>query len=218
MEYIVAIPTYHRSDIIEKKTLTTLKQGNVDKNRIYLFVANPTEKSKYEQSVPRELYHEIIVGKKGIGNQRNFISRYFPEGQYVVSMDDDVEAIEKLNGEKLQKIHNLDAFFKKAYTTLKNENLYIWGIYPVRNPFFMKHRCTTDLRFIIGIMYGFINRHHSKLHTKIQVKEDYEMSILYYLMDGGVLRFGDICAKQKFMAPGGVGSEEERKQDRKSVV
>lgn len=218
MEYIVAIPTYHRSDIIEKKTLTTLKHGNVDKNRIYIFVANAQEKQKYERVVSKEFYNQIIVGKKGIGNQRKFISQYFPEGQYIVSIDDDVEAIEKLNGEKLQKIHNLDNLFNRAFSLLNKEKLYIWGIYPVRNAFFMKHQTTTDLRFIIGIMYGFVNRHHPKLYAKVPVKEDYEMSILYYLMDGGVVRINDICAKQKFMAPGGVGSEDDRRQANKAAA
>ena len=38
-------------------------------------------------------------------------------------------------------------------------------------------------------------------------KEDYEESILYYFMDGGVLRFNNITAKTKFNAEGGLGKD-----------
>jgi hypothetical protein len=43
--------------------------------------------------------------------------------------------------------------------------------------------------------------------TKSEGKEDYEQSILYYLKDGGVLRFNDIAIKTKFLAKGGLGED-----------
>ena len=66
------------------------------------------------------MYKEIIIGKKGIANQRNFISNYFDEGQYIISMDDDVEEFQMLKGEKLVKLKNVDDFFVNAYKLLKN--------------------------------------------------------------------------------------------------
>ena len=92
---------------------------------------------------------------------------------------------------------------------MKKEKLFIWGIYPVRNPFFMYNEITTDLRFIIGVTFGFITRHNKKLKmsTKSETKEDYEQTILYYLMDGGVIRFNNITTKTKFNAPGGLGTD-----------
>ena len=110
MTYVVAIPTYNRIEEVCKKTLTTLKDGGVSKNRIYLFVANKQQYDLYEQQVPKNLYNKIIIGKKGITNQRIFISQYFPENQYVVSMDDDVEEINSLKGDKLIKLTNIHSF------------------------------------------------------------------------------------------------------------
>jgi len=207
--YVVAIPTYNRVEEVTKKTLNTLKEGGVSKNKIYLFVANKSQYDLYEQSVPKNLYNKIIIGKKGITNQRIFISDYFNEGQYVVSMDDDVEQFEILKGEKLVKISDVNGFFLDAYKLMKKEHLFIWGIYPVRNPFFMYNEITFDLRFIIGVTFGFITRHDKdlKMSKKIQAKEDYEQSILYYLKDGGVIRFNNITPKTKFNAPGGLGPE-----------
>jgi len=209
VKYVVAIPTYNRADVVGKKTLTTLKEGGVPRSAIYLFVANKAQEKIYESTVPKELYAKIIVGKIGISQQRKFIVKYFPEGQYVISCDDDIEALEMLKGEKLVRLKDINGFFLEAYQILKEEGLYIWGIYPVRNPFFMQKGYTTGLKFIIGLLRGFINRHSKKLQpsSQIKCKEDYEESILYYLMDGGVLRFNDITCKTKFNSEGGLGKD-----------
>jgi hypothetical protein len=210
VNYVVAIPTYNRADVVSSKTLKTLLDGGVNKNKIYLFVANNAQYKLYDEIVPKNMYKEIVVGKLGITNQRKFISKYFPENQYVVSIDDDVEELLMLKGtDKLVKLKNIHDFFIEAYNLLKREKLYIWGIYPVRNAFFMKPKTTTDLKFIIGVLYGYINRHNKKLEPSIhsETKEDYEQSILYYKMDGGVLRFNYITPKTKFNAEGGLGTD-----------
>lgn len=204
----IAIPTYNRSDIIERKTLTTLLNGGISPSQIYIFVANADEKKKYEL-VPSHLYHSIVIGKLGIANQRIFIKHYFKEGSYVVSIDDDIEGLFKLTGEKLTSIKNIKQFFDHAFETLKKENKYMWGIYPVRNPFFMKKKIFYGLSFIIGALHGYIVRYDKSLEpsTKSEGKEDYEQSILYYLKDGGMIRFNDIAIKTKFLAKGGLGED-----------
>ena len=40
-----------------------------------------------------------------------------------------------------------------------------------------------------------------------ETKEDYEQSILYYKLDGGVLRYNYITPKTKFHAEGGLGKD-----------
>ncbi len=184
-------------------------EGGVNKNRIYLFVANQEQYRFYEEAIPKSMYKAIVIGKKGITNQRIFIANYFDEGQYVISMDDDVEEFQMLRGDKLVKLGNVAGFFENAYKLLKTNKLYIWGIYPVRNPFFMYNEITMDLRFLIGVTFGFITRHDRRLRPSInaETKEDYEQTILYYKMDGGVLRFNNITAKTKFNAPGGLGTD-----------
>jgi len=68
---------------------------------------------------------------------------------------------------------------------------------------------STDLKFIIGVLRGFINRHSKRLEpsVKSEGKEDYEQSILYYKADGGVLRFNEITTKTKFNSEGGLGKD-----------
>jgi len=209
VNYVIAIPTYNRIEEVTNKSLNTLREAGIPKNRIHLFVANQQQYKLYEENVPKNLYGKIIIGKKGITNQRIFIASYFPEGQYVISMDDDVEQFEILKGEKLTKLTNINEFFDDAYKLMKKEHLFIWGIYPVRNPFFMYKETTLDLRFIIGVTFGFIVRHDKdlKMSIKAETKEDYEQTILYYLKDGGVIRFNNVTVKTKFNAPGGLGTD-----------
>jgi len=212
--YVVAVPSYKRSLEITTKTLPTLKRGKVPKNRIYVFVANKAEERVYRQALDPNTYGKIVVGKKGIVQQRQYISRYFPKCQYIVCMDDDVEAVLHLTGNgrsggKLSVVSNLDKFFMKAYKKLRKEKLFMWGIYPVNNPFFMYNKTTTDLRFIIGVMFGYINRHDKSLYPSLKsaTKEDYHQTILYFLEDNGIVRFNDYTVKTKFDAPGGLGDK-----------
>lgn len=208
VNYVVAIPTYNRAEEVGQKTLKTLKEGGVPRSRIYLFVANKTEAAIYEQTVDPQLYNEIVVGKLGLINQRKFINKWFKEGQYIVSLDDDVEELQTMNHKtgKLMKYKHVAKLFEDAYHLLKKEGLYLWGIYPVKNFFFMKQTITTDLRFIVGVLFGYINRDTKKLDLKMDAKEDYERTIKYYKLDGGVIRFNYICVKTKFNSEGGLGT------------
>lgn len=219
--YVIAIPSYKRQEILAAKSLKTLIDGGVSPKKIHIFVANKEEEDLYEKAIPKDMYGKIVVGVKGITNQRKFILKYFPEGTEIVSIDDDVEGLFKMKGPtKLLKIKDVDKFFRDAFQKLHKDGFFIWGIYPVHNPFFMKDKVTTDLKFIIGTMYGFINRHDQKLqpNSKIKEKEDVETSILYYLKDGGVVRYNNITIKTKFHAEGGLGKTEGRFEANKEAA
>jgi len=210
MTYVVAIPTYHRSDQLARKSLKTLQEGHVPAGVIYLFVATPEEKAAYEKAIAPHLYHQIIVGQPGIANQRNFIRHYFPVGHHVVSIDDDIEGVyRRVNDHQLRRLRNLHPFFLQTFRNLQQKNLKLWGVYPVRNPFFMRPGVSTDLSFVIGALHGYIVRHDDDLDVspKAEGKEDYEQSLLYFRKDGGVLRFNDVALKTRFLGPGGLGPQ-----------
>jgi hypothetical protein len=61
---------------------------------------------------------------------------------------------------------------------------------------------STNLKFLIGHMHGFINR---KIPLHVAMKEDYEFSLENAVRDGGVIRLNDIAATTKMGAPGGLG-------------
>jgi hypothetical protein len=207
--YLVAIPTYKRHDILQQKTLAMLLKGNVKPKDIFIFVADHEEANTYKKTLAKETYHKIVVGRPGITPQRQFISEYFPKNKQIVSLDDDVEGLYKLHGNGgLKPIENVHEFFTQAFEQCTIHKRYLWGIYPVLNAFYMKPTVTTDLKFILGTCYGYINRPKDQsLKPSLPEKEDFELSILYYLKDGGVLRINNVSIKTKFHnRKGGLGA------------
>ena len=217
MNYIVCIPSYKRSKVCNDKTLTTLKNHNIPKNKIYVFVANKKEEKQYLQDLDKNLYDKLIVGKKGLVQQREFIMNWCKEGQRIVFFDDDIAKID-LSMSNTFKSHSLDFFFKTAFDQCVKNKAFIWGVYPVFNPFFRKARpeLSLDLRYIVGAFYGIINR--PKLNAiKLTItkkngqKEDVERTLRYFEHDQVVLRFDKIGFETKYYGKeGGLGTFEAR--------
>ena len=221
--YQIAIPSYKRSNIITKKTLATLAKYKISSSIITIFVANQTEYNEYFKNVPSNLYNKIIIGELGLKNQRNFITRYYPEGTHLVQMDDDLDDIVIMFNWQNFKIGNrksikkkrylvplleLDKFIKEAFKICIERNLFLWGVYPVANPYFMSPLMRTNLQFIVGPFWGVINRHNNKLKITLNEKENVERSLLYYTMDGGVIRFDYVSIITKYYkTPGGMQNE-----------
>jgi len=161
-----------------------------------------------------EYYNEIIVGEKGLVPQRQFIIQYYPQSTHLINIDDDIERLDLT----MTEYSSADDFFKKAFELCIAESSYIWGLYPVYNPFFREKRIpiTTTLNFIIGAFYGIITRPNDEdLKLKITVggnKEDAERTILYYLKDGKTVRFNKIGFKTKYYGTdgGGLGTFNDR--------
>ena len=190
-----AIPSYKRAHGLYTKTLTTLKNYKIPAKDITLFLHSEKEKAEYEHSIPKEYYGKIIVHNlpKGIGNIRNFIMDYYPFNTEYVSLDDDVTGfLESVKG-KLKPIQSLKTVVSNAFKLCHQKKINMWGFYPVCNAFFMKGTpITTDLRFIVGGCMGMINK---RRHVHLDMKEDYELTLLHFKEDGGVLRFNTICVK-----------------------
>lgn len=296
--YVVAIPTYNRYTILYHKTLNTLFNCKIKSNIIYIFLASNHEYEQYINSYINinnpsfKLWCKgikCVIGIKGLKNQRNFISKFFNEGQYILQMDDDIQNILYLNYNTLEPknktywqlksysdntsnttviktntktkkrnitildtkhklntitklshnpinhtktttidktkkskhiIHvnvntNLDTLIKNTFKLCKLHNIYLWGIYPVENAYFMQPYATTDLRFIVGPCFGIINRHTPDLMLTLDEKENVERTLQYWNMDGIVLRLTNVTVKtQYYTTPGGMQSEGKiRKQE-----
>ena len=214
MSYVVCIPSYKRAQICNEKTLTMLKKHNIPKSLIHVYVANQEEYDEYKKTLDASLYNRLIIGKKGIVPQRKFISDSFPKGKCIVSFDDDVKSVDlKMSGYK-----TLDGFFKDAFSECKKQKAFVWGVYPVYNPFFRKgqQKISTCLNYIVAAFYGYVNRPGFKaIETNLTKengqKEDVEMSIRYFINDGIVLRFNKVGFETKYYgSSGGLGTFDER--------
>ncbi len=215
--YVICIPSYKRANFCNDKTLSTLNKHKIDKKNVYVYVANKEEYDIYKNVLDSNLYNKLVIGKKGLVPQRQFIMNEWPSGKHIVFLDDDVESID-LSLSPRFKGHNLDYFIKEAFKECVSQKSFIWGVYAVFNPFFRKPRpeLSTQLNYIVGAFYGIINRpalNSIKLTITSEngQKEDVERTLKYFINDGIVLRFNKIGFTTKYYGKeGGLGKFEER--------
>ena len=216
MEFVICIPSYKRATTCNEKTLRMLHDNKVQSTKIYVYVANKEEYEEYKKILNPKYYNKLVIGKVGIVPQRKFIMEQYKEGQHIVYFDDDVESIDL--SLSMFKGKSLSYFIKYAFNACKKEKSYIWGVYPVYNPFFRKPKkeMSTELVYIVGCFYGIINRPKLKdieitLTKENGNKEDVEMSIKYFITDGIVLRFNKVGFITKYYGKsGGLGTFESR--------
>lgn len=216
MTYYIAIPTYKRYHILKQKTLRLLEKHQIPRTKIYIFVADDIEKEIYEAHLPN--YPNIIVGRPSLKNQRNFINQYFKKGDQIVQMDDDVRELyqlvinpqekNKYKRKSMTPVVNLHQQIVSFFQELRRQKLFLWGVYPIDNAYFMSDNVTNDLRIIVGPFWGYINRQLKSLDNILNEKEDIERTIKYFIKDGGVIRFNYISIETSYyQTPGGMQSE-----------
>ncbi len=215
--YVVCIPSYKRAQLCNDKTLTMLNNNHIKRDLIYVYVADNAEYDEYERVLDKSLYNKLVVGKKGLVPQRQFIMGKWKNGQQIVFFDDDVESVD-LKLSPMFKGHNLDYFFKQAFRECDKQKSFIWGVYAVFNPFFRGARkeISTELNYIVGAFYGIINRPTLK-EIQLEItkengqKEDVERTLKYFIHDGIVIRFNKIGFTTKYYGKdGGLGTFDNR--------
>jgi len=207
--YQVAIPSHRRAATLAATTLKTLADGGVPADLVTVFVDedDPDYRDYVAMSVGLG-YAVQVMPPAGINGARRFIADHYRTGTAVVCMDDDVTGVFKATNPKtLQRVTDLDRFIRYAFMTTLESRLAVWGVSAVANPYFMRPGSapSTDLKFIIATLWGFISRPGHPVHqTSVPVKEDYETSLRAWWYDGGVVRFNNITVKaDHYKTPGG---------------
>ena len=216
-DYVICIPSYKRALLCKEKTISTLHKHKIDPKKIFVYVANKEEYDLYNKILDKNDYNKIIIGKKGLVPQRQFIMEQWPARKHIVFFDDDVQSIDLSLSSKFKQ-HCLDYFFREAFKECVKNNAFIWGVYAVFNPFFRKTKSemSIELKYIVGAFYGIINRPNLKsiqltITKKNGQKEDVERTLKYFINDGIVLRFNKIGFTTKYYGKeGGLGQFEER--------
>jgi hypothetical protein len=139
MDWVIAIPSYKRPDILRKKTLQTLQDGGIDMSRVTVFLANHEEAVAYGT-----LPVATVVGVPGLAAQRQFIQSHYPIGQLILFMDDDISSIKQKNGDRLLPVVDLKTLFNRAFELMGSAN--IWGVYPAANARFMQDTVTLHMQ------------------------------------------------------------------------
>lgn len=188
------IPSYKRLDIIQSHTLKLLEDYEIPKKQIYIFVV-ADELNDYKSKLSD--YKNVILGNVGLANQRNFITKYFKEGQRLVHLDDDLKSFTQLKDGIVSRITNkqdFSNFILTGFNTCTRYNAYLWGIHQTHNYPWLRESITFDLSFIAGHFWGCINRHNTDLDITMDIKEDYERTIKYWLLDRIIVKLNYIAS------------------------
>lgn len=177
---ICVIPTYNRYNSIAHKTLAFLKSVDYPADKITLFVSDKDQEALYLANVPVSLYGTLEVGVKGLMEQRNFITSFYPEDTILISMDDDVKKIDL-------KSLSFQGLIKMALERFREHKGGLFGVLPNDDARRYSEKTTTHLAFIIGAFYMF--RNHKDIIIRTSLKHDYELSILYFQRYGEVYRY-----------------------------
>jgi hypothetical protein len=218
-DWRVAIPSLGRVNELGEKSLATLEHHGISKDIIDIFcIAEEIE--QYRKKYPG---YNIIEAPRGMKEVRNFIfQEYYNEGDWIVSMDDDILKMIMKNPNGWEKgwarEDNID--LKKeinlAFTECVRSKRSLWGLYPVGNYFFMKNEITYDYKFCNGGMWGtIINKDLLKLG--IDQYEDYERCIRHYIKEGGMVRLNYLHAKTPYepaKCVGGMGTTRKYEESR----
>jgi len=205
MAYKVAVPSYRRHDTIMDKTLSVLRRGGVALSDIYVFVVDDEEET-YRQACSG---YQIIVGLKGLVEQRGFIQGFFAQDTNIVMMDDDITEIYTPLSEKTKEIvTDLPSLFCRMIIRMNIEKVTICGCYPVDNIkfAFANKEVTTDFRYLIGVFTIIKNTKDISLLVDPSdlLHEDKMRTLKYYQKEGKTLRFNHVCIKTKYFAKGGM--------------
>ena len=214
-DWVIAIPSYKRAETLRDKTLSLLERYKVPKQRIHIFVAKSSEYETYKSILKPSSYGHMHIGEPGMAAIRNVITRFFPVGQAILNMDDDIKDFLELapGVERGQPLTRFCEKINAAFSLAKKTGFRLFGFYPVANAFFMKDAPPTqDLRYVIGSVWGILNP-GPILTVTIDDKEDYLRSVIMYLLDGGILRYTNIAPISAYYKEQG-GMQETRTMNR----
>ena len=185
LKYKICIPSYKRLDMIKEKTLKFLKNNNIEQKDINIFVSNQTDFDEYTEA---DIGNIVLVPAiyNGIGSVRGYIVNFWASsGDNIIMIDDDIEKIIDMHS----GIVYLPDLINRMFDQLKEESLYFGGLPLCANPYFLKDKFTTHLKYISGaIQFIRIDKSRLPIFTPYRHFEDYTYCIEYYKRDGGILQ------------------------------
>tara|TARA_R100000781_G_scaffold3464_2_gene4862 strand:+ start:3084 stop:3887 length:804 start_codon:yes stop_codon:yes gene_type:complete len=196
--YKIIIPSYKRVDTLIKKTLKSLYKTDIIKD-IYVFVADKEEYEIYKTKLKDFSDIKVIIGVRGIPNQRNYIQKFFKIDDFLVFIDDDIAHIRGLDANnKIVKANKLHEFILKAFEQTKKIGFKMWGVNSNTSIFEMKQKLSAGLIYIVGNFYGLINNVDILVDEGKEIKarqnyeagkESHERALKMYKKYGGVLKY-----------------------------
>jgi hypothetical protein len=220
----IAIFTYDRVKELGEKSIRTLDDLVVDFDQVTIFVASEEQREMYEAAYP----YRFVVAKLGKYPANHWaLTEHYPRGERVLCMDDDIKSVDELHHGGLRPFSGtIDDLLDLGFELSEREGTRLWGVYPVRNPFYMKDQAVVGLRFIYGAFYGTYAGSAVDTDPERIVRDsgaDWESSLRAFVWYKRVLRIEWVTIDQRMFAPGGMTASFEslgvnRKADREGAL
>jgi hypothetical protein len=215
MDYVVAIPSLKRSNLLVNKTYKFLKKHNVEDSNIYVFVID-NEFEIYKEALPN---CNIVVGRFTAKNNKNYILDYFKENTAILQLDDDIKDMyESIDEKTLTPLQDLNNFVSEGLTKLRDEKCNVMGVYPIKNAGWMmanKNAVSSSLNYCCGACILVLNYRLTQ-RRRLNLVEDFEFSLRNFLQFGKILRNNRICVEaNQYTLAGGLQYNNNRNIDNK---
>ena len=104
------IASYRRAD--NQRTLDYLERMGIDREHIIMSVQCEEDRVQYERAgIGKRVGRLIYRAGKNVSDNRNTLLDSVPPGTKLVMLDDDINAICRLDGKGLRKIEDRDEFY-----------------------------------------------------------------------------------------------------------
>ena len=213
MDYVIAIPSYQRPKELFSKSINTLITKKVDLDRVHVFLhEHDPYLDDYLSMADITGVATVVTKTRGIGQQRMAIMDHFPEGQHICCMDDDIEGVMSATSKHWRdafEIEDLHAEIQTMFDECVKRKIYVWGLSPVDNPFFMNvGHMREGLALVMFTLFGFINRPGHPVHKQtVRYKDEQELSLRAWWYDGSILRNDGLAVRTKFFTEGGCQAD-----------
>ena len=120
----------------------------------------------------------------------------------VIYLDDDIQNIMDFD----KPLECLKTLGNDIFKELAKQNLYVAGVSPYHNTFYLKKNISRSLKYVCGCFRAeIIRRDEPLILCEMGHFEDHQFSCEYFLRDGGLLRYNWIALVTKyFELEGGI--------------
>lgn len=200
--YRIAIPTHRRHETIKEQTLSLLSgYENID-----IFISDEHDYNLYRQTLPTN--NLILTNTNSVCEKFNYIQNYYPEGEFIFVMEDDIKQIKTLYDYDTKKLLDF------IYNFCTKNDIKCAGVYPSSNEFYMSKTIDIGLTYIVANLYAFTALNDDRLNCILKTKNDYERSVKYYQVYGKIARFNfAACKTNNYTNKGGMQTENNRDAD-----
>ena len=200
MSIKIAIPSHDRVDMFQDKTLAFLKKHKFPMSDVYVF-STPAYYNAYKE-IGDKWGFNVVKSKSNLLAKRNHFISYFPAGQKVVEMDDDVEDIQKIGG---TGVTNFKKFLADSFKAL-GQNQGLWGVNANCNAFHATKGDKFGAHSLCNTFIGYVN--DKRINLTIAEKHDMDRLLQFIKLGLPTLKRGDWGIKTKYWTnKGGIATD-----------